>query len=74
MCFLFNSAVADIPHGANFFANGTATFINGPAILLNNEPRNRPDGTILDICVLDNFISVGILFSNAFFNFFFSCC
>ena len=27
----------------NFFAKGTATFINGPADLLNNDPRNPPD-------------------------------
>ena len=26
-----------------FFAKGTATFINGPADLLNNDPRNPPD-------------------------------
>ena len=26
-----------------FFANGTAPFINGPAILLNNAPNKPPD-------------------------------
>ena len=26
-----------------FFASGTATFINGPANLLNNDPKNPPD-------------------------------
>ena len=32
-----------IPNGTEiFFANGTATFINGPAILLNNEPKKQP--------------------------------
>ena len=32
--------VAVIPNGAKiFFARGAATFINGPAILLNNEPK-----------------------------------
>ena len=31
---------AVIPNGAKiFFARGAATFINGPAILLNNEPK-----------------------------------
>ena len=37
-------AAAVIPNGAKiFFANGSATFINGPAILLNNEPKNPTD-------------------------------
>ena len=32
-------AAAVIPNEAKvFFANGTATFINGPANLLNNDP------------------------------------
>ena len=26
-----------------FFANGTATFLNGPANLLSNAPKNPPD-------------------------------
>ena len=26
-----------------FFSSGKATFINGPAILLNKEPKNPPD-------------------------------
>ena len=43
-------AAAVIPNGAKiFFANGTATFINGPANLLNKEPKNPPDLIILDI-------------------------
>ena len=33
-----------IPDGAKtFFAKGTATFINGPANLLENDPQNTPD-------------------------------
>ena len=33
-------AATVIPNGAEiFFANGTATFVNGPAILPNNEPK-----------------------------------
>ena len=37
-------AAAVIPNGAKiFFANGTATFINGPAILLSNALKNPPD-------------------------------
>ena len=51
-----------------FFANWTATFINGPANLLNNETKNPPDWIILDIWALVNFISVYILFSNEFLN------
>ena len=32
------------PNGTNtFLANGIATFINGPANLLNNLPKNPPD-------------------------------
>ena len=41
-------SIADIapvkPNGANtFLGNGNATFINGPANLLNNVPKNPPD-------------------------------
>ena len=37
-------AAAVIPNGAEtFFAKGIAIFINGPAILLNNDPKNPPD-------------------------------
>ena len=53
----------------NVFANRTATFINRSAILLNSVRKKPLNGIILDICVLDDFISVGMLFSNAFFNF-----
>ena len=31
------------------FAKGIATFINGPANLLNNDPKNPPDWIILKI-------------------------
>ena len=37
-------AAAVIPHGAKtFFTKGTAIFTNGPANLLNNDPKNPPD-------------------------------
>ena len=40
-------AAAVVPSGAKiFFAYGTATFINGPANLLNNEPKNPLDWII----------------------------
>ena len=56
-------SIADIaavkPYGANtFLANGNPTFINGPANLLNNLPKNPPDCIIFFICALLNFISV----------------
>ena len=54
-----------------FFASGTATFINGPANLLNNDPKNPPDWIMLDIWTLESCISVDMLFSNAFLNFLF---
>ena len=57
-----------------FFANETATLINGPAILPNNESKNPPDLIILVICTLSSFISVNKLFSNAFLNFLFLFC
>ena len=50
------------PYDANtFLANGNATFINRPANLLNNLPKNPADCTIFFICVLRNFISVNKL-------------
>ena len=56
-------------HGANtFLANGNATFINGPANLLNNLPKNPPDCIIFFICVLLNFVSVAELLLRAFLN------
>ena len=37
-------AAAVIPNGAKiFFAKGTVTFINGPANVLNNDPKNPPN-------------------------------
>ena len=43
-------AAAVIANGAKtFFAKGIATFINGPANLLNNDPKNPPDWIILEI-------------------------
>ena len=61
--FYILPSIADIaavkPNGANtFLANGIATFINGPANLLNNLPKNPPDCVIVFICALLNFISV----------------
>ena len=53
---------------------GAATLINGPAILLSNESKNYLDWIILDICLLESFISVDMLFSNAFSSIFLSCC
>ena len=45
--FFILPSIADIaavkPNGANtVLANGIATFINGPANLLNNLPKNPP--------------------------------
>ena len=61
--FCILPSIADIaavkPNGANTFsANGIATFINGPASLLNNLPKNPPDCIKFFICALLNFISV----------------
>ena len=57
------------PNGANtFLANGIATFINGPASLLNNLPKNPPDCIIFFICALLNFISVAKLSLTVFLN------
>ena len=37
-------AAAVIPNGAKkIFATGIATFINGPANLLNKDPKTTPD-------------------------------
>ena len=46
--FCILPSIADIaavkPNGANtFLANGNATFIDGPANLLNNLPKKPPD-------------------------------
>ena len=72
MYFFLNScdtaeAAAVIPNGAKIFsANRTATFINGPANLLNNESKDPTDWIILDIWASHNFISVDILLSITF--------
>ena len=43
-------AAAVIHNGAKtFFAKGIATFIKGPANLLNKDPKNPPDWIILEI-------------------------
>ena len=65
-------ADAVIPNGAKtFFAKGTAIFINGPAILLNKDPKNPPDLIILVICALESFILADVLLLKAFFSFVF---
>ena len=52
-------AAAVIPNGAKtFFAKGITTFINGPANLLNNDPKNPADWIILEIWALESFKSV----------------
>ena len=57
------------PNGVyTFLANGNATFINGPANLLNNLPKNTPDCIIFFICTSLNFISVTELLLRAFLN------
>ena len=49
--------VAVKPNGANtFLANGNATFINGPASLLNKLPKNPPD------CIIFLFVLYLILY------------
>ena len=45
-----------------FLMELTATFISGPASLLNNDPKNPPDWIILEIWALESFKSVDILF------------
>ena len=37
-----------------FFAKGDATFINGPANLLNNDPKNPPDWIISKMYALES--------------------
>ena len=53
----------------HFFAIGGATFINGPANLLNNDPKNPSDWIILEILALGKFMLVDILLLNAFLSF-----
>ena len=60
-------AAAVIPNGPKtFFTKGTATFINGPANLLNNDPKNPPDWIILVTWALESFKSVDVLLFKAF--------
>ena len=75
--FCILPSIADIaavkPNGANkFLANGNATFINGPAKLLNNLPKNPPDCINFFIWALLNFISVAKLLLIALHNLVFS--
>ena len=63
-------ATAVIPNvRKTLFAKETATFINGPANLLNNDPKNLPEWIILEIWALESFKSVDILLLTAFLNF-----
>ena len=65
-------AAAVIPNGAKtFFAKGIATLINGPAKLLNKDPKNPPDWIILLIYALENYKPADILLFKAFLNFVF---
>ena len=65
-------AVVVIPNGAKtFFAKGIAVFINGPANLVNNDPKNPPDWVILEIGTLESFKSVDILLLKHFLLLFF---
>ena len=71
--FCILPSVADIaavkPNGANtFLANDISTFINGPANLLNNLPKNPSDCINFFVCALLNFISVAKLLLIAFLN------
>ena len=72
-CFFFlipASIAAVIPNGGKiFFPKGTATFINGPASLPNNDPKNPADWIILEIWALESFKWVYILLLNAFLGF-----
>ena len=54
----------------HFFDKGIATFINGPANLLKNDPKNPPDWIILENWALESFGSVDMLLLNAFLSFF----
>ena len=67
----FAEAAAVITNGAKtFYAKGTI-FINGSANLLNNDPKNPLDWTILEIWALESFKSVDILLLKAFLTFVF---
>ena len=68
-------AAAVVPNRAKtFFAKGIATFINGPANLLKNDPKNPPNWITLEIWTLESVKSVEILLLNAFLgSIFFPC-
>ena len=51
-----------------FLTKGTVTFINGPANLFNNDPKNLPAWIIFKIWALESYKSVDILLLNAFLN------
>ena len=75
MFFLIPASIVEtaavIPNWAKiFFANGTATFINGPASLFNNDPKTPPGWIILEAWALENFKLNDILLLNAFLSFF----
>ena len=57
--------------GKTFFVKGIAIFINGPANLLYNDPKNPPDWIILEIWALESFKSVDILLLKAVLSFVF---
>ena len=59
-------AAAVIPNGAK---KETAIFINGPADLLNKDPKNPPDLIILLICALESFMSTDVLLLKACLSF-----
>ena len=65
-------AAAVIPNGAKtFFGKGISTFINGPANLVNNDPKSPLDWIILEICALESFKSLDVLLLNKFLVLFF---
>ena len=54
-----------------YFSLKVLYFINGPANVLNNDPKNPPDWIILEIWALESFKSVDILLLKAFLTFVF---
>ena len=74
--FWISASVAEvaavIPNGAvKSFAKRTATFINEPANVLKNYPKNLSDWIILEIWASESFVSVDILLLSPFPNFVF---
>ena len=55
-----------IGEAAAIILNGAKIFLAKGANVLNNEPKHFRDWIILDICVLDNFISVDLFFQMHF--------